>query len=165
MEDVHGECRALVAAGRPVGDVGAARVDDDHDPDDGQREGVDVHLVPALDEPEDRARRDHERGDDEDRGLGECGEVLRLPVPVRMADVGRAAGDPDREEGQEGGDEVRSRVGRLREKAEAARVDPRHELERDEHERREHRDESGPTLGRHAGSVGPAPSWLSFGHG
>ena len=155
MEDVHGERRALVAARRPEGDVGPARVHDDDDSDDAEREGVDVHLVPALDKTEDRACRDDERGHDEDRGLGERAEVLRLAVPVRMADVGRPAGDPDREEGQEGGDEVRSRVGRLREKAEAARVDPRHELERDEHERREHRDESGPTLGRHAGSVAP----------
>ena len=155
MEDVHGERRALVAACRPEGHVRSAHVHGDDDSDDTERERVDVHLVPALDKTEDRARRDDERGDDEDRGLGERAQVLRLAVPVRVADVGRPACDPDREEGQEGGDEVRSRVSRLREKAEAARVDSRHELERDEHERREHRDESGPTLGRHAVSVAP----------
>ena len=113
MKDVHCECRAVVAPGRPVRDESAARVDADHDADDCQREGVDVHLMSPVDESEDRARRDHERGDDEDRRLGESGEVLGLSVPVRMADVGRAAGDPDREEGQEGGDEIRSRMRRL----------------------------------------------------
>ena len=43
-----------------------------------------------------------------------------FPCPYGMADVGRPAGDPDREEGQEGRNEIGSRVRRLREKAEAA---------------------------------------------
>ena len=122
--------------------------------------------MPARDEPEDGARGDHERGNDEDRGLGECAEVLRLPVSVRMADVGRAARNTDGEEGQKGGDEVRAGVGRLREQPEAARVDPRRELEHDEDECREDRDECGTPLGRHAGSVGHGRrAWLSFDHG
>ena len=61
VEDVHGEGSAFKAAGRAERDVRAARVHDHDDPDDRERERVDVDFVPALDEPEDRARCDDER--------------------------------------------------------------------------------------------------------
>jgi len=70
-------------------------------------------------EMRDRAPTDDERRANEQRGLAERGEMLRLPVPVRVARVGRPAGDPNREEGEERRDEVGARVRGLREQAEA----------------------------------------------
>ena len=50
--------------------------------------------------------------------------MLRLPVAVLMARVGRPDRDPDGEERQEGGDEIGARVGRLGEKAETSVASP-----------------------------------------
>ena len=61
---------------------------------------------------------------DEDRGLAERGEVLRLAVPVLVAEVGRARRDADREERQQRRDEIGARVRRLREQAEAVVARP-----------------------------------------
>ena len=61
--------------------------------------------------------------------------MLRLPVAVLMARVGRPDRYPDGEERQEGGDEIGARVGRLGEKAEAPSRKPGDELDPDQHQR------------------------------
>ena len=66
--------------------------------------------------------------DDEHCRFGQRGQMLRLAVSVLMADVGRTHGDADREERQERGDEIRCRVERLRDEAEAAGGGARPEL-------------------------------------
>ena len=67
----------------------------------------------ALHEPEDRARCDPERQDDQDAGLRQRREVLGLPVAVRMADVRRPPSHSNREEGEESGDQVDAGVSGL----------------------------------------------------
>ena len=64
-------------------------------------------------EPRDRLPRDHDRGDDEHRRLGQRGQVLRLPVSVVVPAIGRPHRVPDREEGEQRGDEVGARMHRL----------------------------------------------------
>ena len=68
----------------------------------------------------------------EERRLGERGEVLGLAVPVLVRDVRRPAGDAESEEGEERRDEVRARVNRLGDEAEAVRGEPDGELQHDE---------------------------------
>ena len=82
--------------------------------------------------------------------LGERGEVLRLAVTPRVAAVGRANRDGDGEERQQRGGEVRPRVRRLREQAEARARDACDELDRDEQARGPDRDERGAALRRHS---------------
>src|SRR6185312_6057522 len=89
--------------------------------------------------------------DDEDRGLTERGQVLRLAVAVRVARVGRTDGDPEREEGQERRHEVGAGVHRLGEETEAVRGDAGEELDGDQDARGDDRDESGAALGAHDG--------------
>ena len=100
-------------------------------------------------EPADRDGREQQRDEDEDGGLGERRQVLGLPVPVRVAAVGRAHRHADREERQERGHQVGAGVRRLREEAEAARGQARHELERDQDDGGRDRDERDPALGAH----------------
>ena len=105
----------------------------------------------AVDEPHDRAPDDEDAREDEDRALGERGEMLRLPVPVLVAGVGGPHRDADGEERQQRGDEVRAGVRRLRDEPEAVRRQARAELQRDERERGEDRPERSFPLGLHAG--------------
>ena len=114
---------------------------------------VALHRRAAVDEPHDRAPDDEDAGDDEDRALGERGEVLGLAVAVLVAGIGGPHGDADGEERQQRRDEIRARVGRRRDEAEAVGRETGAELERDERDRREHRPERGFPLGLHAGSV------------
>ena len=79
-------------------------------PDDEERVPGRVHGRAAVDEPRDRVPDDEDAGDDEDRALGERGEMLGLPVAVLVARVGGAHGDADGEERQQRGDEIRARV-------------------------------------------------------
>ena len=96
------------------------------------------------------AVRDVEAREHEDRGLAEGGQVLGLAVPVGMPAVGRAAGDPDREEREQRGDEVGAGVDRLRDQAEAAGREPGPELERDQRAGSGNRNESSTPLRAHA---------------
>ena len=110
---------------------------------------LDLELDPA-DEPRDRHARDGEADRDEERRLGERGEVLRLPVAEGMARVGGAHRDGDGEEREQRGAEVGSRVRRLGEEAEASAREPGAELDRDEQAGGPDRDERGAPLRRHA---------------
>ena len=56
---------------------------------------------------------------DEERRLGERGEVLRLAVAVLVRDVGGPRRDADREEREQRRDEVGARVQRLGDEPEA----------------------------------------------
>ena len=151
VDRVRGERRALVEARGPSRDRRPARVDGDDDEDDDERvpRRVDVRLGRA-DEHGQRAVRDVEAREHEDRGLAEGGQVLGLAVPVGMPLVGRPAGDPDREEREERGDEVGPGVNRLRDQPEAACREPSAELERDQRAGRGNRNESSTPLRAHA---------------
>ena len=81
--------------------------------------GVDLRRDHAG-EPQDRERRDADRDEHERCRLGERREMLRLPVTVRVAAVGRPDRDADGEERQQRGDEVGARVHRLGDEPEAA---------------------------------------------
>ena len=78
-----------------------------------------AHQVASTSRPPPRNRRSSARTEmkmlasDEERRLGERGEVLRLPVAVLVPDVRGTRRDADGEERQERGDEVRRRVQRL----------------------------------------------------
>ena len=78
-----------------------------------------------------------------------------LLMAVLVAEVSRSRGDADGEEGEQRGDEVRSRVRRLGQEAEAVRRDAGAELQRDQGRRCDHGDERCPPLRRHlTGSSG-----------
>src|SRR5262249_10026957 len=129
VERVRAQSLALVTLRRSQRDDGADRVDDDDSADDADRPegGNDAGLAMAH-ELQPRATGDEEaRGKQEPR-LAEGGEVLGLPVPVRMAAVGGSRRDDHGKERQDRGDEVRPRVHGLREEAEAVGLDRREEL-------------------------------------
>ena len=155
MERVRLQRRALELARRAPGDERAARVDHDHDADDDERvpRSVDVRM-PAAAQPLDRAQGDEHAREDEDRGLRERGEVLRLAVPVLVPDVGGPGGDADGEERQQRRNEIRARVDRLGEQGEAVRREADGKLDRDQHDRGEDGDERGAALRRHSISLG-----------
>ncbi len=111
--------------------------------------GLDVELDPAR-EACDGERCDADRDEHEEARLGERGEVLGLAVAVEVARVCGLRRDADREEGEERGDEVRPRVGRVRDEAEASRREARHELDRDQGGRGDDRRERCATQRRHA---------------
>ena len=108
MERVRRQRGAAIAARAAQRDDHPARVDDDHDArrrrspsPTGRRRARSrptsaQTAIAAIDEAD----------EDEDRRLREGGEVLGLPVPVLVRDVGRPPGDADREEGQQRCDEV-----------------------------------------------------------
>ena len=113
-------------------------------------------VVSISTQPASRATRERADGDadeQEHERLGEGGEVLGLPVAVRMRAVGRAACHSDREEGQQRGDEVRSGVERLRDEPEAAARKARRELDPHQRQRGADRDERDTSLRSHPRSV------------
>jgi hypothetical protein len=150
MERVRLERRAPVAARGPPGDQCAARVDRDHDPDhqEGVPGGVDLALVRAG-EVGDRLVRDEEAREYQDRRLGEGGKVLCFPVAVRVAGVSGPPGNAEREKRQQRRDEIRPRMDRLGDEAQAAAGQAGAELQSDQHERRDYGDEGGSALRRH----------------
>jgi len=81
--------------------------------------------------------------------LAERGQVLGFAVPVGMTAVGRAAGDPDREERQEGGDEVGAGVNRLGYQPEAPGREPGTELQSNERASRSNGNKSSAPLRSH----------------
>jgi hypothetical protein len=92
----------------------AAEIDRDHDRDDQERVPgrVDLRLTSAK-EMSQRAPGDEETRRNEDRSLGQGGEMLRLAVPVLVRYVRGTDCDPDREKRQQGCDQIRARVQRL----------------------------------------------------
>ena len=121
---------ALVATRGTPGDQCPGDVDHDHDRDDHER-------VPGrLDAARSRAFRERR-------------EVLGLPVTVLVPDVRGTYGDPDGEERQQRRDEIRSRVQRLGDEAEAVRSEPGDELHRQQECRRNDGHERGSTLRAH----------------
>jgi hypothetical protein len=150
VQCVRLERRAAVAPSALERHPRPARVDGDHDPD--HEEGVPGRLHVGLRRP-DEVRRgpvgDEEAGEDEDRRLGERRQMLRPPVAVRVARVGRPAGDAHCEEGQQRGDEIRARVDRLGDETEAAARQPGAELQTDQDERSDDGDQSGSPLRGH----------------
>ena len=82
-------------------------------------------------------------------GLGQGGQVLGLAVAVGMRPVGGPAGDADREEREQRGDEVGARVQRLGDEPEAAAREARAELDPHQRHRGADRDESGTSLRAH----------------
>ena len=150
MQGVRLQGRAPVPATAPIGDVGAAGVDDHHRADHEQRPPARVDLARREPEqPPKRAPGDHEAGDDEDRRLAERGEVLGLAVTIGVTRIGGAPGDAERDEGQDRRDEVGSGVRRLREQAETVRGDPCQELDRNQQAGGDDRDKRGTSLGGH----------------
>ena len=95
---------------------------------------------------------------DEDRSLGERGKMLRLAVAVLVRDVRGADRDADREERQQRRDQVGSGVQRLGDQSEAVRRQAGAELERDEHDGRDHRDERRSPLRMHPASKTEEPA-------
>jgi hypothetical protein len=151
MERVRRERRAAIAPCGAPRDHGAAHVDREHRRDDDERIPLRVHVrVAVADQPQKRAPRDEETHGDEERRLPERGQMLGLAVSVRVAGVGRAAGDTDGEERQQRCDEIGSGVQRLRDESKRARHQPDDELDRQETGRRDDRDERRLALRGHA---------------
>ena len=78
---------------------------------------------------------DQDADEDQERGLGERGQVLGLPVAPRMSGVGGPDGDRDGEEREERGSEVGARVRGLGEQPETPAREPRRQLDRDQQAR------------------------------
>ena len=154
VERVRAQRLAPVAPGRPQRDDGSPEVDRQHEPDD--REDPPSRIDDALRRPSEACQResgDRNADESEHRRLEERCEMLGLSVPVLMLDVRRPAGDADREEGQQRGDEVGARVQRLGDEPEAAAREARAELQRDECSRRADRNERRAALRGHAPKV------------
>ena len=100
-------------------------------------------MLEGARQPRDREPGDREADEREHGSLGERGQVLGLAVAERMRTVGGTAGDADREEGEDGSDEVGARVERLGDEPEAAADQPGDELERKEQRRGGDRGERG----------------------
>src|SRR5256886_2681609 len=140
-------------------DDGATDVDNDHDPNHGER--VPPRLDrrrPLADEMRGCTPGDEEAGRGEDRSLGKSREMLRLAVPVLVRDVSGPDRDANRKESQQRRNEVGAGVQRLRDEAEAVRRETRAELERDERNRRGHGDERGLSLRIHPASETEEPA-------
>ena len=150
VKRVRCERRAAVPARGAQRDDHPARVDRDHDQHDEDRVPDRVHArLGGADEDGQRAVRDVQAGEDEDPRLGQRGEVLRLPVPVRVPAIGRPPGDPDREQRQQRRHEVGAGVHRFGDEPEAPARETGGELQRDEHAGGDHRDEGGAPLRAH----------------
>ena len=103
----------------------------------------------AVGEAHDGRERDPGRGQDEDRGLAERREVLRLAVAVGVLVIGGPLGDADRVQRQQRGRRVDAGVHGLGEDAEAAGEEADEQLDGDEGERRAEREERGAPCHRH----------------
>ena len=150
VDRVGEDRRARVPSCRPVGDDRPRDVDRDHESGCCERPpgGVDVERDPSG-ESGDGERADDDGDEHEEGGLGERGEVLRLPVAVEVRLV-RGLGRPsDREEREQGRDEVGPRVGGLCDEPEAAGRQPGRELDRDQEDGGDDRRERGAAERRH----------------
>ena len=168
VERVGRERRARVAARRAPAHDRPAEVDDDHEADHRQRvPGRPDRRLPAADEVGDRTPRDEAADHGKDCGLGERTEVLGLAVAVLVSDVRRPDRDADREEGQQGRDQVGAGVRGLRYEAQAVRRQSRGELEHDQRDGGADRDERDSPLRMHAASETEEPAeagssgWIS----
>ena len=149
VERVRRERRARVGARRAPGGGRPGDVDTDDDAHDEQRVPRGVHPRAAVHQAHEGVPDDEDAGDDEDRALGKCGEMLGLAVAILVPGIGRTHGHADGEERQQRRDEIRARVGRRRDEPEAVGRQAGAELERNERDRCEHRPERGFSLGLH----------------
>ena len=119
-----------------------------------QRRRDDVRVL--LEQPADRLARDQRRGRGDDHRLAERREVLRAAVAVGVLAVGRAGGEPHRDEREDGGDDVAAGLDARGDQREAARGEARAELERHEHARGDDRHQrgAGPSLFGRCGDRG-----------
>ena len=101
----------------------------------------------VLDGPGD----DQHAGGDQDGALGERRQVLGLAVAEVVRSIGRAHGDTDGEQSEQGRDEIGSGVDRLGEEAKRVGGEGQRQLDADERTGSHHRDERG------APRRGPAP--------
>jgi hypothetical protein len=150
VERVRLKRGASVPLRGPIRDGGASRVDHDHHRDHHQR--VPAWIDPAVREPyqaPERAPRDQEAHQHEDRRLRQRRQVLGLAVTVGMPRIGRPACDPDRDEGEDRRDQVGPGMGRLGKEAEAVRRDAGDELQPDQRTGGDHGDERSAALGAH----------------
>ena len=102
----------------------------------------------ATRQPADRLVDDDAADDQQERALGERGEVLGLAVAVGVVAVGRPDRDAQRVERQERRDEVGAGVRRLGDHRQRAGEQARDELQRDEEDRRRDREQRGALLRR-----------------
>ena len=150
VDRVRAQGLAAVLASRAKRDDGAGEVDREHDRHDDEQppRRVDRVARPSR-EPRDRERRDGDADEREHGRLRQRGEVLGLSVPVLVPFVGGPAGDADREEREQRGNEVGAGMQRLGDESQAAADEAGAELQCGEHRRRADRDERGPALRRH----------------
>src|SRR6476646_846321 len=106
----------------------------------------------------DRAPRDEAARGNENGRLGERGKMLRLAVAVLVRHVCRADGDTDREEREQRRNQIGPGVQCLGDQSEAVRRQAGAELERDEHDGRDHRDERRSPLRMHSASKTEEPA-------
>ena len=86
----------------------------------------------AEEEPVKRFINDVERGEEQQTGLDEGGKIFEFAVAVGMAFVGRFIRDAHGEKGNDGRDQVQTRVQRFGEDAQAARAENEKSLQRNE---------------------------------
>src|SRR3970282_1224430 len=103
--------------------------------------------------PGDGGTRDEGADAGQEGGLGERGEVLRLPVAVGMPAVCGSDRYRDGEEREQRGREVGPRMSGLGEEAEAAARKTGGELDDDQEAGGPDRDECGAPLRRHGGRL------------
>ena len=72
---------------------------------------------------------DPDTSEEEESGFDEGGEIFYFTVTVLVIGIGRLVGNTDREIGDDGGDEVESRVGRFGKNSQAAGSDADHDFE------------------------------------
>ena len=72
---------------------------------------------------------DPDTSEEEEAGFDEGGKVFDFAVTVLVIGIGRLVGNTDREIGDDGGDEVESRVGRFGKNSQAAGGDADHNFE------------------------------------
>jgi hypothetical protein len=164
VQGARPERRAVVLARGAPAHERPAEIDRDHDRDDGERVPRCLHRRrPRAHEVRDRTPGDEAAGQHEDRSLRQRAEMLGLPVPVLVRDVGRPDGDADGEEREQRGDQIRPRVRRLGHQAEAVRRKACAELQGDQRDSRADRDQGRSPLRMHAaseteGAAAAAPS-------
>ena len=80
-------------------------------------------------EPVKRFVNNVQRGEEQERRLDECGEILELAMAIRMAFVGRFIRDAHREECDDRSKQVQARVQSFGEDAQASRADDEKSLQ------------------------------------
>ena len=118
-----------VSTATRVEHAGTIKVDGDGGDDHAERDGGGLHRVGMIaDQPLGRFPHHHARENEQQRGLGERGDVLDLAVAVLVVPVGRLVGHAHREIGHHRRGEVDQGMGGLRQDGERAGGDADHGL-------------------------------------